>query len=338
MSMTSTGKSLLLGVLGATVLVAGCERPPPDITQRGYPGLALQEVDNPRTERRLEARNQAPPSLPAASGGGPKAGTVYQNVKVLGDLDVASFTRLMASMTQWVSPEQGCTYCHADGNFASEEKYTKQVSRRMLQMTMYVNEEWTEHVAATGVTCYTCHRGQPVPAEIWFEDPGPRQAKGPAGNRAGQNAPSDKVAMASLPYDPFTTYLAGETEIRVQGATALPMSLDGPSIQATEGTYGLMMHLSEALGVNCTYCHNSRSFYAWDQSSPVRTTAWHGVRMARDLNGNFLVPLQDVYPDNRLGPLGDAPKANCATCHQGVAKPLYGAPMAKDYPELKGGG
>ena len=27
-------------------------------------------------------------------------------------------------------------------------------------------------------------------------------------------------------------------------------------------------------------------------------------------------------------------KVNCATCHQGVYKPLYGAPMAKDYPAL----
>ena len=29
-------------------------------------------------------------------------------------------------------------------------------------------------------------------------------------------------------------------------------------------------------------------------------------------------------------------KVNCATCHQGVYKPLYGAAMAKDYPELQG--
>jgi photosynthetic reaction center cytochrome c subunit len=28
------------------------------------------------------------------------------------------------------------------------------------------------------------------------------------------------------------------------------------------------------------------------------------------------------------------PKIYCATCHQGTNKPLYGAPMLKDYPEL----
>jgi photosynthetic reaction center cytochrome c subunit len=34
--------------------------------------------------------------------------------------------------------------------------------------------------------------------------------------------------------------------------------------------------------------------------------------------------------------LGDVAKVNCATCHQGVFKPLYGESMAKDYPELTG--
>ena len=36
----------------------------------------------------------------------------------------------------------------------------------------------------------------------------------------------------------------------------------------------------------------------------------------------------------RLGPTGDAPKANCTTCHQGAYKPLYGANMLDDYPSL----
>ena len=88
--------------------------------------------------------------------------------------------------------------------------------------------------------------------------------------------------------------------------------------------------------MNCTYCHNSRSLRSWDQSTPQRTTAWYGIRMARDLNNNFLVPLTSTFPEHRLGVLGDVAKC-CATCHQGVFKPLYGESMAKDYPELYGG-
>ena len=51
--------------------------------------------------------------------------------------------------------------------------------------------------------------------------------------------------------------------------------------------------------------------------------------MVRDLNTNYLAPLAGVFPANRLGPTGDALKVNCATCHQGVYKPLFGASMLK---------
>jgi photosynthetic reaction center cytochrome c subunit len=120
----------------------------------------------------------------------------------------------------------------------------------------------------------------------------------------------------------------------VAGKTSLPTG-HVASIQATESTYGFMVHLSQSLGVNCTYCHNSRSFGTWDQSTPKRTTAWHGIRMVRALNGDYLVPLTDTFPPERKGPNGDVAKVSCATCHQGAYKPLFGAPMAKDYPELQ---
>jgi len=56
--------------------------------------------------------------------------------------------------------------------------------------------------------------------------------------------------------------------------------------------------------------------------------------MLRDLNATYLDPLQPVYPAERLGEMGDAPKANCATCHQGAYKPLYGVSMLAEHPEL----
>jgi photosynthetic reaction center cytochrome c subunit len=53
------------------------------------------------------------------------------------------------------------------------------------------------------------------------------------------------------------------------------------------------------------------------------------------LNNQFLTPLTSTFPKQRLGVNGDVAKVNCATCHQGAFKPLYGAPMAKDHPELQ---
>ena len=66
-----------------------------------------------------------------------------------------------------------------------------------------------------------------------------------------------------------------------------------------------MMHMSGALGVNCTYCHNTQQFCRTGHgSTPTRVTAWHGLNMVKDLNQDYLVPLGPVYPDNRLGPPG----------------------------------
>ena len=318
----------------AGLLLAGCERPSPDSVQRGYRGTGMVQVYNPRLLAEQAPANVAPAPIPAASPDGPKASEVFKNVKVLGNQSVGEFTRTMLAITAWVAPEQGCAYCHAAGADLSDDSlYTKVVARRMLQMTQKVNAEWTSHVGATGVTCYTCHRGAPVPKEVWFKPLVPKEAMGLVGDRAGQNTVATQAGLTSLPLDPFTPFLLEDLPIRVAGTTALP---DGnrSSIKQTEWTYSLMVHMSKSLGVNCTQCHNTRGFGDWAGSSPPRLTAWHGIRMARELNQSYMVPLTDSFPAHRLGPTGDVAKVNCATCHQGAHKPLYGAAMAKDYPGL----
>lgn len=332
--------SLVLTLAAVGAVIAGCERPPIDSVQVGFRGVAMEQNYNPRLMAAVIEANQPPAPLEPASADGPKAGAIYQNVKVLGDLSVGEFARTMVAMSNWVAPkegpEAGCLYCHNPANFADDSKYTKVVARRMVQMTQNINGNWTQHVAATGVTCYTCHRGQPVPANVWF-DPAPlkHDVTGLLGDRAGQNSAAASVKLASLPYDPFGPYLKDDKPIRVQGSTALPTG-NRSSTKQTEFTYSLMIHMSDSLGVNCTYCHNSRSWQDWEQSPPQRATAWYGIRMARQLNTEYMTPLTGTFPANRLGPTGDVPKINCATCHQGAYKPLFGAPMAKDHPELGG--
>jgi outer membrane protein OmpA-like peptidoglycan-associated protein len=56
--------------------------------------------------------------------------------------------------------------------------------------------------------------------------------------------------------------------------------------------------------------------------------------MVRHLNNDYLVPLTDTFPAERLGPTGDVAKVYCATCHQGVNKPLNGVSMLANHPEL----
>jgi photosynthetic reaction center cytochrome c subunit len=319
----------------AALLLAGCERPPVDTVQRGYRGTGMEQVYNPRILAAQAPANVPPAVLPAApaAADGPKASDVYQNVKVLGDLSVAEFTRTMLAMTNWVAPKEGCGYCHNLQNLADDSQYQKVVARRMLEMNRHVNAQWKTHVGGTGVTCWTCHRGNHVPNQVWFQAQPDKRSF--AGRTAGQNVGAQSVAYASLPNDPFTPFLKNAEEIRVIGKAALPTKGQPAwGTQQTEWTYGLMMHMSQSLGVNCTYCHNSRSFQTWDQSTPQRTTAWYGIRMVRDLNIAYLEPLTKTFPPHRLGPGGDVAKVACGTCHQGAFKPAYGAKMAAPYPAL----
>jgi photosynthetic reaction center cytochrome c subunit len=322
--------------LTSTCVLTGCEPPTAKSVQAGYRGLGMMQVSNVHRKAELAAANVPPQPLPKPeiAPGTPLAGDTLRNVQVLKDVPIPEFTRLMAAMTSWVAPQQGCPYCHNPADLSSDALYTKVVARRMIQMTRPINSGWHAHVANTGVTCYTCHRGQNVPSEIWFTAANPAWQSAYLGNKNGQNAPSDVVRLASLPNDPFSTYLDSPREIRVISQTALRQDGMGSSIQTTEQTYGLMMHFTKALGVNCTYCHNSRSFFDWDQSTPQRAVAWYGIRLVRDLNTHYLDPLGPTFPPVRHGPLGDGPKLDCATCHQGAFKPLNGASMVGDYPEL----
>ncbi len=329
LAFVAAGAASVVGVLTL-------QRPPVEVINLGARGLDMQEIYNPAQVAAALRTNQAPTALPQVNAG-PAAGSVYKNVQVLKNVNTAQFTRLMVSMTQWVSPQQGCAYCHVLGNFASDAKYTKVVARRMLQMTIAVNTQYADHVGDVGVTCYTCHRGAPVPSAVWFSGVVPGSPPGLAEVNTGKNLPAANVNDSSLPSDPYTPFLLGNDKIRVSGKTALPTG-NTASMKNTIWTFALMMTYSQALGVNCEFCHNSRAFNSWEESSPQRITAFYAEAMLRDLNSNYMVPLTGTFPANSRGPLGDVAKINCSTCHLGVYKPLFGAKMAAQFPPLEGQG
>lgn len=64
-----------------------------------------------------------------------------------------------------------CSFCHVQGNFASDEYRTKITARRMMQMVKAINEQnfpnhetTADSPLGSAVTCYTCHRGAQKPA------------------------------------------------------------------------------------------------------------------------------------------------------------------------------
>ncbi|MEQ7874374.1 photosynthetic reaction center cytochrome PufC [Sphingomonas sp. ASV193] len=330
-------RSASLTLVGAVILLgtAACDLHQKRSLQNGYRGTGMDTIrDNLKA---AAADVPAPPYAPPAPGGAP-ASSQYQNLQVLGDVSADELSYTMAAMTQWIAPKEGCNYCHNPANMASDEKYTKVVARRMLQMTRAINQKWSTHVGKVGVTCYTCHRGQYIPSEHWSlpaDDP-----KSIVGNRHGQDNPTSNSAYSSLPNIAVAEYLTGlktPRDIRVVSKTEHPTAADQVSVMKTEDTYALMMHITSALGVNCTYCHNAQSFQQWSTSNPPRATAWYGIRMVRDINGAYITTLANVFPANRKGERGDPYKVNCTTCHRGLNKPLGGVAMSKDYRALTHG-
>ena len=322
--------------LGALLLLAGCDRT--ETVQRGYRGLAMTQLYDPATLAVNAGLHSVPepevsdPPDPEA----PAIKDVFKNVQVMNDLTVLEFSRLMQAMSTWVAPDEGCEFCHNPKKLESDEKYTKVVARRMLQMTRYINTNWKDHVAGTGVTCWTCHRGQAVPSGDWFARLGGGAAPKLIGEKAGQNTAGVLTnGNTALPADPLSAFLVSDTPIRIQGTQALAGE-NRHSIKQAEWSYALMIYMAKSLGVNCTYCHNTRALARWEESTPQRSTAWYGIRMVRDLNNAYLIPLQPLFPAIRLSAEGDGPKVGCETCHKGAFKPLYGVTMLNDYPELRG--
>ncbi len=336
----TTRKALPMAVCGLALVVAsGCERPPPQSTQLGYRGVGMVEYVNPRILAAQHRANVVPAPLPAAVPVPTTAGSVYKNLKVLGDVPITEFTRLMLAISEWVVPKdqwvngQGCVYCHDLADMAADTKYQKVVSRSMIQLTQRANSAWNMHVGPTGVTCYTCHRGNAVPKYVWTTSPGLAKASGQVTTL--QNRLSPVPAFSSLPYDPMTTYFDKDTNIAITPPKPVRVGMATTvNTKQTEWTYALMMYISRSLGVGCNHCHNSRQFADWNQSTPLRTKGWYAIRQVREMNQKYIWPLNDILPASRKGPLGDPQRVGCETCHQGVYKPLFGAPMLKDYPVL----
>jgi photosynthetic reaction center cytochrome c subunit len=99
---------------------------------------------------------QPPQDAPKKGGGG---GRAPQNVKVLKLEPGANIGQIMRTYTAGLGVQ--CTFCHVQGNFASDENPKKEVARHMISMVQEINAKFPdgkEHVA-----CYTCHRGETAP-------------------------------------------------------------------------------------------------------------------------------------------------------------------------------
>src|SRR5437899_450209 len=81
------------------------------------------------------------------------------NLKVLKGATGAEIAQIMRTFTAGLGVQ--CTYCHIQGNFASDENPKKETARHMIEITKLVNAQFPDK--KMHVTCYTCHRGEAEP-------------------------------------------------------------------------------------------------------------------------------------------------------------------------------
>jgi Photosynthetic reaction centre cytochrome C subunit len=99
---------------------------------------------------------QQPP--PPQGGGQRRPPPEPKNLKVL-KVPPAELIPLMRSYTAALGVK--CEHCHVQGNFASDDKPTKETARMMITMAQEINAKFPD--GKVHVTCYTCHRGDVEP-------------------------------------------------------------------------------------------------------------------------------------------------------------------------------
>ena len=105
----------------------------------------------------VAALAQAPPQAPPEGQAPPhKQMPAPKNLKLLEPAE------LMPTMMAFrVALGEKCDFCHVQGDFASDEKPTKEIARNMILLARDVNSKFPD--GKIHVTCYTCHRGAEEP-------------------------------------------------------------------------------------------------------------------------------------------------------------------------------
>ncbi len=208
-----------------------------------------------------------------------KAPPMPKNLKVLAaDTDIRF---VMQGFAQALGVQ--CTYCHVQGDFASDDKPQKETARKMIAMVRQIDLTFPSSagVFPAGyheVDCSTCHRGSAKPET--------KASREFFNRNESQGAPPPRVT-------PGVNLKVVPTDTRVHG--------DG----------SIMHDFRDALNVDCGFCHGGGVGFEKDLN-PRKDIARKMIQMVRQINANF--PGTGVYP------LGDQ-KVTCYTCHRGDPHP-----------------
>src|SRR5208282_2106309 len=131
-----------------------------------------------------------------------RADEVYKNLKVLQATPADSLNQGM----HLISGELGvdCEYCHAEKmDWVADEKKTKDTARDMMTMMMELNRRFFKGEQV--ITCYTCHKGQPIPVSTVVL---------PVGDYLKEKEPGPALPPAEQIVSKYIAALGGEQNLR----------------------------------------------------------------------------------------------------------------------------
>jgi hypothetical protein len=262
-----------------------------------------------------------PLSLPGQGPAPPK------NLKVL--TPSVNIAQVMRGFTAGLGVE--CGYCHAQGDFSSDNNPKKEIARKMLAMMKQIKIHFPDagndfansrYLAFPEgkqyVTCYTCHQGEIKPK---FATPEPvRRAPEPYAPGAQGVGVPDVLPVSPPPQEAPNQANPNQAKQAKGGAPRTPVV----NLQVLPRSVDL--HIMElfrsSLGVECNFCHvagdEQEKGHTGDRQSdanPKKLIARDMIRMAKLINEDLTG--SGTYPDSKN-------VVTCWTCHRGSRVPPAG--------------
>jgi hypothetical protein len=236
---------------------------------------------------------QEPAGAPAGRGGAGAAPANFKNLKLLTAKSDVMFH--MRSFNEALGVQ--CTYCHVQGDFASDANPKKDIARKMIAMGRQIDDSFPSTVGVFPdgyheVDCITCHRGKATPETV-----APKKFYNL--QNLGATQPYEQEPGVSMKLLPITA--------RVHGPDSV------------------MGDFRDALNVDCNYCHGGGKPFSSDVN-PRKDVARKMIMLVRQINSNF--PGTGVFPDGKQA-------VTCYTCHRGDTNPVNLGNRAYDMPAKK---
>ncbi len=212
---------------------------------------------------------------------------VRKNIQVLKGLPSSQLFPLM----NFVSTSLGvrCAYCHVNRGggdnwvWESDDKETKRTARQMMRMVLELNKNNLEAFRGSGVTCFTCHRGQTSAARL------PSLPLAVSGHEDGPG--KDAKLVEALPS-------AGEVLNRYVEAVGGRAAIDRLKTRVMLGTREASQGRSWPMEITVKEPDKYLMVVQVPQQGEIRqgfngVTAWvKGVQGVRELNANELITLK----------------------------------------------